>query len=395
MTVTAGGAPSEAPGPVRPGDRSSRFDGERLLLALAAPVLAAVVALAVSSIALAVNGSNPLFVYKTMLAEGTDLRSILITVNNGVPLFLAGLAVSIGFKMSLFNIGVEGQYQLASLLAAAAGAAVSLPGPIHIAFVIAVAMLVGALWAGIAGVLKAQRGVSEVISTIMLNIIAGGIAAYLLATYLQERVVGSNNSSTPELPKSAWFPTLDPVLEAFGITMPRGTSLDGFVLVAIVVGIGFFFLVQRSGFGFDLRATGMSRSAALASGIDAKRMTVKVMLLSGALAGLVGLPQLLGDSHRYGLDFTAGLGLTGIGVALLGRNNPVGIAFAALLFAFLARSSGTLQRIDVPTEIYVIMQGTIVLSVVVAYEVIRRIGVARSERAVGVALATKPSQDPA
>lgn len=383
MTVTVpGGAPSEAPGPTRPEARPARLDPERIALALAAPLLAAVVALAISSIALGVNGSNPLTVYQTMLAEGSDLRSVLITINNGVPLYLAGLAVSIGFRMGLFNIGVEGQYQLAALLAAAAGAAVNLPAPLHIAFVIAVAVLVGAAWAGVAGELKARRGVSEVISTIMLNIIAAGIAAYLLATYLQERVEGSNNSSTAELPESAWFPTLDPVLRSFGVTLPQGTSLQGFVLVAIAVGVGFFFLVQRSAFGFDVRATGMSRSAALASGIDAKRMTVRVMLLSGALAGLVGLPQLLGDSHNYGLDFTAGLGLTGIGVALLGRNSPLGIGFAALLFAFLERSSATLQRIDVPTEIYVIMQGTIVLSVVVAYELVRRIGVTRSERAV-------------
>ncbi len=389
MTITVGGAPSQAPGPARTKDRSSRFDPERVLLALAAPVLAAIVALAISSIALGVNGSNPLVVYKTMLVQGSDLRSILITINNGVPLYLSGLAVAIGFRMGLFNIGVEGQYQLAALLAAAAGAAVHLPRPLHIAFVLVVAMVVGAAWSGVAGVLKARRGVSEVISTIMLNVIAGGIAAYLLSTYLQERVAGSNNSATPELPKTAWFPTLDPVLKAFGVTMPRGTSLEGFVLVAIVVGIAFFFLVQRSGFGFDLRATGMSRSAALASGIDAKRITVQVMLLSGALAGLVGLPQLLGDSHRYGLDFTSGLGLTGIGVALLGRNSPLGIAFAALLFAFLERSSGTLQRINVPTEIYVIMQGTIVLSVVIAYEVVRRIGVTRAERAV------RSVQDPA
>ena len=106
------------------------------------------------------------------------------------------------------------------------------------------------------------------------------------------------------------------------------------------------------------------------------------MLLSGGIAGLVGMPQLLGSAYSYGLDFTAGLGLTGIGVALLGRNSPVGIAFAALLFAFLERSSATLQFIDVPTEIYVIMQGSIVLSVVVAYEAVRRIGVRQAERAV-------------
>ncbi len=216
----------------------------------------------------------------------------------------------------------------------------------------------------------------------MLNVIAGGVAAYLLSTYLSERTAGSLNSSTPALPDSAHVPDLDGVLAAIGIDAPQGTQLGGFVLVAIAVGVLYAVVVSRSRFGFDLRATGLNPTAAVASGVDAKRMTLVTMLLSGAIAGLVGLPQLLGESYSYGLDFQTGLGSTGIGVALLGRGSPVGIGFAALLFAFLERSSATLQRIDVPTEIYVIMQGTIVLSVVVAYEAVRRIGVAQAERAV-------------
>ena len=365
-----------------PPPRTPLLDPRRVLLAVAAPLLAALVALAVASIALLASGSNPLTVYARMLSEGTTLRSLLITVNNAVPLYLSALAVALGFRMGLFNIGVQGQYQLAALLAAAAGAAVALPGPLHIAFVVVVAMAVGAAWAGVAGLLKTTRGVSEVISTIMLNVIAGGLAAYLLSTHLQERVEGSNNTRTARLPESAHFPDLDPVLQAFGVEPPQGTRLGGFLLVAVVVGVLYALVVDRSRFGFELRATGLNPSAAVASGVDAKRMTLVTMLLSGAVAGLVGLPQLLGTSYSYGLDFQTGLGFTGIGVALLGRGSPVGIAFAALLFAFLERSSATLQRIDVPTEIYVIMQGSIVLSVVVAYEAVRRIGVAQAERAV-------------
>jgi simple sugar transport system permease protein len=195
-------------------------------------------------------------------------------------------------------------------------------------------------------------------------------------------VEGSNNTKTAPLDETARFPILAPGLRRLGIEPPQGTRLGGFVIVALVVGVGYWLLLSRSRFGFELRATGLSPSAAVASGVDAKRMTIAAMLLSGALAGLVGLPQLLGTSFAYGLDFTSGLGFTGIGVALLGRGSPVGIGLAALLFAFLERSSATLQRIDVPTEIYVIMQGSIVLSVVVAYEAVRRIGVAQAERAV-------------
>jgi len=354
----------------------------RVTLALAAPAFALVVALAVGAVALLASGSNPIQVYSRMLSEGTTLRSVLITVNNAVPLYLSGLAVALGFRMGLFNIGVEGQYQLAALLAAAAGAAVTLPKPLHLLFVVVVAGGVGAAWAGVAAVLKVTRGVSEVISTIMLNVIAGGLAAYLLSAHLQEKVAGSNNSRTPRLGDSARFPTLDPLLRAIGVQPPQGTRLGGFVVVAVLIGVAYWLVVERSRFGFELRATGLNPSAAVASGVEAGRMTVVTLLLSGALAGLVGLPQLLGSNYSYGLDFTAGLGFTGIGVALLGRGSPVGIGAAALLFASLERSSSTLQRINVPTEIYVILQGSIVLSVVVAYEAVRRIGVAQAERAV-------------
>jgi simple sugar transport system permease protein len=378
--VTALDTPPSTPAP--PVTRVPRFDGRRLLLAVAAPLAAGLFALLVSSIALIASGNPPLEVYETMLRDGTQLRSILITVNNAVPLYLAGVAVAIGFRMGLFNIGVEGQYALAALLAASVGAAVDLPAVLHIGLILVVAVVVGASWAGVAAVLKVTRGVSEVISTILLNVIAAGIAAYLLAEYLQERVEGSNNSTTPPLPESARFPKLDGLLTSLGVELPQGTSLGGYLLVAVAVGIGYWLLVSRSRFGFELKASGLNPSAAVASGVDAKRMTVLALLLSGGVAGLVGLAQVLGTSYNYGLSFTAGLGFTGIGVALLGRNSPIGIAFAALLFAFLQRSSSTLQFIDVPTEIYVIMQGSIVLSVVVAYEAVRRIGVAQAERAV-------------
>jgi len=291
--------------------------------------------------------------------------------------------------MGLFNIGVQGQYSLAALIAAAAGAAVSLPAPLHVLFVLVVAMATGAAWAGVAGVLRVTRGVSEVISTIMLNTIAVGLGAYLLTTYFAERVEGSLNVATRELPASARFPALDvpagAVLGLFGAEMPPGRGLYGFLLVAVVVGVFYAVLVGRTRFGFALRATGLSPSAALASGIDAKRMTLATMLLSGALAGLVGMPYLLSESGRYSLDFPPGLGFAGIGIALLGRSSPVGMALAALLFAFLDRSSAPLQLEGIPAEIAVIMQGTIVLSVVVAYEVVRRARLRQAERDVRAA----------
>jgi general nucleoside transport system permease protein len=240
-------------------------------------------------------------------------------------------------------------------------------------------MIVGALWAGIVAVLKVTRGVSEVISSIMLNFVALGLASFLLSGPLRGSPEGAQIITTSPLPESAWFPGLNGLFTGIGLAEPR-TDLYGFLLVAIVVGVVIAVLLKRTRFGFDLRATGLSPSAASASGVDARAMVVKTMLLSGAVAGLIGMP-LLGDTHHYGTEFTAGLGFLGIAVALLGRNSPGGIALAALLFAFLDRAALPLQFADIPASVVTIIQGTIVLSVVIANEVAKRLTLRSAERA--------------
>jgi ABC-type uncharacterized transport system permease subunit len=360
----------------------------RARLALLAPLLAIVVALVISALVILLIGEDPLAALRVMVDFGDSpsqqTQAIVVILNRAVPLFLAGLAVSVAFRMGLFNIGVEGQYRLATILAAAAGAAVSLPAPLHVVLIIAVAMLVGAFWAGIVAVLKVTRGVSEVISSIMLNFIALGLASFLLTGPLRGSAEGSSIITTSEVPESGWFPDLNGVLGALGLAEPR-TELYGFLLVAIVVGVVVAVLIKRTRFGFDLRASGLSPSAATASGVDARGMVLKTMLISGAIAGLIGLPDLLGAQHSYGTEFTAGLGFLGIAVALLGRNTPIGIALGALLFAFLDRAAIPLQFADIPASVVTIIQGTIVLAVVVANEIARRLTRNQAERGNPVA----------
>jgi len=367
---------------------SGRFSLNRIVLAVAAPLLAIVFALLVTSVVLIVSGNNPLTAFTTMLEQLTKPRIQVNILNSATTYYLSAVAVAIGFKMNLFNIGVDGQYRLAAMLAAAVGGAVALPAPLHIGLIIAVAMFVGAMWAGIAGLLKVTRGVSEVISTIMLNFIATGIVAYLLAPgRLAVETQGSNNIGTKPIPESGQVP---------GLSIIPGTKNEvyGLIVVAILVGIGYWFLLTRTRFGFDLRATGSSEPAAVASGVNVKKMVVYAMLLSGAVAGLVGMPQLLGSSYTYGLDFPTGLGFTGIAIALLGRNSPIGIAFAALLWAFLDNSSNSLEFEGVPKQAVLIMQGVIVLSVVIAYELVRRYRIRSVARDVGRQLAvTAPEKE--
>jgi ABC-type uncharacterized transport system permease subunit len=366
----------------------------RIGLALLGPVLAIVVALVISAIVIALIGEDPIAAFQVMVDLGDtpsqQIQSIVVILNRAVPLFLAGLAVSVAFRMGLFNIGVEGQYRMAAIAAAAVGAAVALPAPLHVLLIIAVAVVVGALWAGIVGLLKVTRGVSEVISSIMLNFIALGTASFLLTGPLRGSGEGASIVTTKPIPESGWFPGLNGLLTGLGLAEPR-TELYGFLIVAVVVGVAIAVLIKHTRFGFDLRASGLSPSAATASGVNARGMVIKTMLLSGAIAGLIGLPDLLGDTHEFGTQFTGGLGFLGIAVALLGRNTPVGIALAALLFAFLDRAALPLQFADIPSSVVTIIQGTIVLTVVIANEVARRLAVRTAERA-GSAAAAPPTE---
>jgi len=356
-----------------------RLDPVRLLPPLLAPLGAILIAVGVSSVVLAVGGKEILPTFESMYDYGTQPDSIAAILDKATFYYLAAVAAAIGFRMGLFNIGVDGQYRLATLLAAALGSASFLswaPGAVRIVLIVLAAMVVGAAWAGIAGLLKVTRGVSEVISTIMLNFVAGGIAAYLLTTdRLGVQAEGSNQVTTPILPRDTW-------IDGLALVPGANAKVFGFVVVALAVGAAYWFVLGRTRFGFDLRATGLNPSAAVASGVDAKRMVVATMMLSGAVAGLVGMPQLFGESHAF-TESVGGLGFTGIAIALLGRNHPVGMLFGALLWGFLETSNLILDLRDIPKETVTIMQGVTVLAVVVAYELATRLTRRIQQKRVG------------
>ncbi|MCB1040096.1 MAG: ABC transporter permease [Acidimicrobiales bacterium] len=262
------------------------------------------------------------------------------------------------------------------MFAAAAAAAVELPAPLHVLFTFAVAMAVGAAWASIPALLRAYRGVSEVISSIMLNATALGFGAFFLQRWLRAPASESPVLGTKAISPSGQLPTLNGLLGAIGIHVPDATRVQSYIVVAAIVGVAYYLLIWRARYGFDLRATGSNAEAATASGVDAKRMVITAMLLSGAIAGLIGLNNIMGPAARYtDVSVVSGLGFTGIAIALLGRNNPIGIAFAALLWAFMDAVQTPLSNADLPKQITAIMQGITVLSVVIAYEVVRRVSV--------------------
>nr|WP_269810212.1 ABC transporter permease [Kineosporia rhizophila] len=358
----------------------------RIGLSLAAPVLAIALSVVITSIVLASAGNDPVETFTQMIEYAQQPRTTTLIINAAVTYYFAALAVAFGFRMNLFNIGVDGQYRLAALLAASVGGAVNLPPVLHVGLILLVAVLVGGLWAAVAGLLKVYRGISEVITTIMLNSITTALIAYLLTgDKLAEVVEGSNNIGTPPIPASGQVP---------GISLVPDSKLQvyGLIVLAAVVGFLYWFVIERSRFGFDLRATGRNEEAAVASGVNVKRMVLISMAISGGIAGLVGMPQLLGASYTYSLDFPAGIGFTGIAIALLGRNTAIGVAIGALLFGFLDTSSQILDLEGVPKEIVLITQGVIVLSVVIAYELVRRYRIVAQQREVGRRL-SEPSSE--
>jgi ABC-type uncharacterized transport system permease subunit len=357
---------------------------KRAALGLAAPVLALVVAAIVASLVLLATGDDVAGFWSTLLSWPKG-RNIVNILNSASILYISAVAAAIGFRMNLFNIGVEGQYRVAAFAAAWFAGTAWLPGMLNTIVAVLVAMLAGAAWAGIAGVLRATRGVSEVISTIMLNAIALSLVGYFLTQ------VGTSTGfarSTKRIDEGSW-------VGGIKIFSDSPTRLYGLSLIAIVVGVLFWVLLNRTRFGFDLRAAGASEAAAVASGVDVKKMIVISMLISGAIAGLVGMPTLFGDAHNYGSSFQTGIGFAGIAVALLGRNNPVGIAFGALIFAFLTEQGNLLNiLVGVSPDIVAVTQGVILYAVVIAYEIVRRYRVRLEQASVAEQLGAAPPPAP-
>ena len=337
------------------------------VVSLSAPLIALILAVSLTSLILLSIGKDPIETFRMMFEYGTTGKSLVSVLNRTTPLYISAVAVAVGFKMGLFNIGVEGQYLLGALLAAAIGTSFAISRPIHIFFIMLIAIIASSLWAAIAGYLKVYKGIHEVISTIMLNYIGTGLIAYLLSNIFFDKDEKNAIPQTVELPESGRLPALN---NLFGIEdLP---NLHGFLPITILLGLIYYLLIWKTTLGYDLRVTGANPIAARFSGVDPKRLTIIAMIISGGFAGLVGMGPLLGYFHQYTIDFPPGLGFAGIGVALLGRNHPVGMFLGAILFGFLERSAQILDLRGVPKEIETMMSAFILLIVVVFYEIIRR-----------------------
>ena len=317
---------------------------------------------------------SPLHVYEIVWQFSTsrpsDFARVLV---NATPLIFSGLALAVAFKAGLFNIGVEGQYIVGMMTATAVAITLRpLPAPLLLPLVVLGAVIGSTFWAAVPAVLKVKTGAHEVVTTIMMNGIATSLVAWALLHPLKTKEVGLIDLRSAIFTQRALVPRLAPAL---GLRQKISTdiALTWLFPVALVACVAVWFLLYRTRLGYEVRATGSSAGSAEAGGVSIGAVQIKIFLISGALAGFVGLNDLLGDRGYLGNNYTIGLGFAGIAVAFLGRNSPFGIALAAILIGILERGQdGLAVSTNLPIEILIILQGILILSVVVAYELVRR-----------------------
>ena len=278
------------------------------------------------------------------------IRPITETMTASVPLIFAGLGLAVGFRSGLFNIGAQGQVLMGAAAATWVGITFPLPAGVHLVLAMVAAVILGALWAGIAGFLKARTGANEVIVTIMLNSISFYLISYLLTTSLLAQ--GGSRPISPPVDQTAVFPLL--LGPSFRLHL-------GFV-VALLAAVAVWWLMERSVLGFQFRAVGANQRAARTAGIRVNLVFVLVMLTAGALAGLGGAAQILGTDKTLQATSAGSIGFDAITVALLGRSKPLGTVLAALLFGALRAGSPLMQTsADTPIDIVLVIQASIVL----------------------------------
>jgi simple sugar transport system permease protein len=327
------------------------------------PIINLIQALIVAGLVVLVIGVNP-FEAMRIMAWGAVYDSVAIsyTLYYATDFVFTGLAVAVAFHAGLFNIGGEGQAYIAGLGCTLVILLLDayLPGILLIPLALIASMAFGAGWALIPAYLQAYRGSHIVITTIMFNFIAASLMVYIGSDIL--RPPGDMLPSSREFLPTAYLPHVHDIAALLGIPMPS-TPLNLSILWAAVCCVFVWVFIWRTRWGYAIRAVGLSPKAAVYAGISPQRVIMIAMCLSGALAAGVALNQIIGYHHRMLLDFVAGAGFTGIAVALMGRNHPIGIVLSAILFGALYQGGAELA-FEIPTitrDMIVAMQGLVIL----------------------------------
>jgi ABC-type uncharacterized transport system permease subunit len=331
-------------------------------------VLPAVVALLVAAIVgdvlILSFGQNPATVYR-LLIEGTwgNAYGLGQVLYKATTLTFTGLAVAVGLRAGLFNIGAESQLAAGGIVAALVGLIIpsGVPALLTLPVFLLAAAIGGGVVGGIPGVLKAKFGAHEVITTIMLNFIVLALLNYLTAAHLKF----GDSLHTAEIHAGA-LPRLSAYVSAF-----HGSAANVFIFVALLAAAVTAWFLFRTRRGFELRATGLQPAAAEYGGVDVRGVWWRAMTLSGALAGMGGLNYVLGYKHYYEESFASGAGFLGIAVAIVGRNNPLGVVLAALVFATISQGGLAVNAV-VPKQMVDVLQAVVIIAVAASVPEVRR-----------------------
>ena len=324
------------------------------------PVLAILTAMIVGGIIILLVGGDPLLAYRGLI-EGSlgSKKALSETAVWATPYIFAGLAVALAFKGGLFNIGAEGQLAVGAVFSALIGYALpewlgfDLPTYIHLPLALLIGALMGGIWAGIVGALKAYTGGHEVINTIMMNYIALNTTSFLLNGVMKDKSPTNVIARTPLIADSARMP---PIFDGLRVHW-------GFVL-ALLMAFFIWWLLNKTTLGFEIRTVGLNPDAAKYAGINVKRTIILTMLFSGMLAGLAGAIEVTGLNFRHELGFSIGYGYDAIAIALLGRSHPLGVVLAALLFAAMRNGATRMQFLtQMPVDLISMIQALILLFV--------------------------------
>ncbi len=330
--------------------------------AILVPLISILLAAALSALVILAIGEDPVEALRLMI-DGALMRSSGwgYTLYYATNFIFTGLAVSVAFHARLFNIGGEGQAMVGGL--GVALVCLFIPWPhwtLAILGSVIAAAGFGAAWALIPAWLQARRGSHIVITTIMFNFIAASLLNYVLVNLLRPR--GAMEPATAVFPEATHLPTFRDMFSTAETVMFRGAPANVTFFLALAACVAVWLLIWRSRLGYEIRAFGFSQTAARYAGINGVRITVVTMVISGALAGLMAVNTTQGEAERLLLNSTEGAGFIGIAVALMGRNHPLGVLLAAVLFGFLYQGGAELALwTDIPRELIIVIQALVIL----------------------------------
>lgn len=326
------------------------------------PLLSLTLALLVSGLVVLFIGKDPIQAVKVMLAGAFGKFGIGYTIYYTTNFIFTGLAVAVAFHARMFNIGGEGQAGLGGVGVAAMLLYVDWPHwTVAIVAASIGAMAFGAAWAAIPAYLQAKRGSHIVITTIMFNWIGSALIVYLLVGPMQAPGMVPETLTFPE---TASIPTLHDMLAVFGIAFDKHAPANASLFLALIAAVAVWVLIWKTRLGYEIRAFGNSEKAAVYAGISPLKIIMVVMLISGALSGMMAVNTVQGEAERLVLDSVAGAGFVGIAVALMGRSHPVGVILAAFLFGILYQGGGELAfEMNIPREMIVVIQGLVIMFV--------------------------------